>query len=107
MKKLFHWLPRTLAIINIIFISLFALDVFDEPRWFLALVMHLIPTFILAVSTIIAFKNEKTGGLIYVCLGVAFLVLSQARSMIVALLLIIIGLLFMMEGYFFAKKKSL
>jgi hypothetical protein len=50
-KKLLTWLPRIPGMLFAVFISLFALDVFSEEKGFLqtliALLMHLIPTFII------------------------------------------------------------
>jgi hypothetical protein len=51
MKVFIYWLPRVSAILFILFISVFALDVFTEPNWALALFMHLIPSFILIILT--------------------------------------------------------
>ena len=58
MKKTLNWIARILAIALIAFFSLFALDVFGQPGWFLGLIMHLIPSFILIIITVIAWKNE-------------------------------------------------
>jgi hypothetical protein len=63
-----HWAPRILCILAILFIGLFALDVFDEKYTFwqtiFALFMHLIPNFILIILLIIAWKWELAGGMI-------------------------------------------
>lgn len=58
MKKIFYWLPRGLAILFIDFISMFALDSLGEPQWFLALIMHLTPGFVLFILTAVAWKHE-------------------------------------------------
>jgi hypothetical protein len=70
MKPILYWAPRILAILFIAFISIFALDVFSEPHWYLALFMHLIPSFILTLITIIAWKKEKLGGILFLILAV-------------------------------------
>jgi len=60
-KKILKWLPRVLMIIFIAFISIFALDVFGEYSGFefiVALLMHLIPSFILIIILVIAWKKE-------------------------------------------------
>jgi hypothetical protein len=68
-KKLFYWLPRILSVLFILFISLFALDAFDDPQWYIAFPIHLIPTFILLFLTLIAWKRPKFGGLVFCLFG--------------------------------------
>ena len=64
-KRLLFWTPRALAIVFIAFLSLFALDVFGEGYGFwqtlLALVIHLIPTWILIALLILAWRWEWIG----------------------------------------------
>ena len=78
MKNLLYWTPRVLVILFTAFISLFALDVFMEGYTFLetliALFMHLIPTFLLIIVLIIAWRWERVGGLLFIGLGLLFLV---------------------------------
>lgn len=95
MKKVLYWLPRILSILFIAFISIFALDVFSEPQWFLALIMHLIPSFILIALTIIAWKYERLGGFIFIIGGFILLISSSFESTIISIPIIIIGLLFL------------
>ncbi|MFA5259216.1 MAG: hypothetical protein WC979_07375 [Candidatus Pacearchaeota archaeon] len=60
-----YYSPRILTILFILFISLFALDVFGNNYTFLetvqGLFMHLIPSMILIVFLIIAWKHEWVG----------------------------------------------
>jgi len=98
MKKISYWLPRFLAISLILFISMFALDVFEEPQWFLALFMHLIPSFILVILTVFAWKNEKIGGVCFLLAGLAAIIFYH--SLIIAIPTLIIGVLFLSENYF-------
>jgi cell division protein FtsW (lipid II flippase) len=72
MKKVFYWLPRILSILFIGFISLFALDVFGQPQWFLALLIHLIPSYVLIAVTIIAWKHDLIGALGFFCLALLY-----------------------------------
>jgi len=71
--KVFHWLPRILCIMAILFISLFALDSFTPGltiwQQLGAFFMHLIPSFILVAFLIIAWKWEQIGGIIFMILG--------------------------------------
>jgi len=89
-----------------IFISIFALDAFSQPRWLLAFLIHLIPTFILIALTIFAWKREKVGGVIYLIIGILLIVFSRFEAYIIALPLIIIGLLFILNGFFKNNKKK-
>jgi len=71
--RIYHWLPRVICILAILFISLFALDAFqpDLTIWqqigdFL---MHLIPSFILTALLLVAWKWEYVGGIIFTIIG--------------------------------------
>jgi hypothetical protein len=89
-------LPRILAILFTIFISLFALDVFGEPHWFIALFMHLIPSYILTILTIIAWKNEKIGGILFLAAAVLSVILLRSTVPVILIPTLIIGTLFLM-----------
>jgi hypothetical protein len=74
-KKFLLWLPRVLSIVFILFISMFALDVFGEygfPEVMVALFMHLIPSFLIGIATWIAWKRQRIGGILFIMLGVVF-----------------------------------
>lgn len=105
MGKFLYWLPRVLAIVFITFISMFALDVFGEPQWFLALLIHLIPSYVLIFLTFVAWKNELIGGGLFVGIGVFMLVSSDFEPLIISLPMIVIGLLFLI--YHFTEKSKL
>jgi hypothetical protein len=94
-KNKFYFLPRILAILFIVFISLFALDVFGEPHWFLALLMHLIPSYILIILTIIAWRNEKIGGILFLITAVLAAILLRSTVPIVLIPTLVIGVLFL------------
>jgi hypothetical protein len=71
--KIYHWLPRIIGILAILFVSLFALDAF-QPNLSIwqqigDFLMHLIPSFILAVLLIIAWKWELIGGIMFTIIG--------------------------------------
>lgn len=82
-KRLLYWIPRILAILFAVFISVFALDVFGEhlPFWQLvmALSIHLIPTFILLAVLILAWKWEWIGGIGYFALGGLYVYQTAGR----------------------------
>ena len=56
-KRAIFWSPRVLAILFAMFLSVFALDVFSEGNVFgetvLALLMHLVPTYLVVIGLII------------------------------------------------------
>jgi len=80
----FHWLPRILAILGILFISIFALDAFtpdksllDQIRDFL---IHLIPSFILLILLILSWRYELTGGILFLIIGLLFIPLVYSMN---------------------------
>ena len=95
-------IAKTLLIIYVLFISVFALDVFskNEP-WYkilIGLFIHLVPSFIVILSGIIAWRNEKAGGTILILLGIIFSICLNtitASLLSVCFPLILIGSLFL------------
>ena len=106
-NQVLFWSPRILTIIYILFISLFALDVFSEysfPEALIALFMHLIPTFLLIGLLVIAWKKEFIGGIIFLVLAVVFTIFFNTYRELITLLLIsgpvfLIGTLFLINHY--------
>lgn len=74
--KLLHWLPRIISLLAIMFISMFALDAFDPQKtiWqqISAFLIHLIPSFILIIFLVIAWKKEFIGGILFILVSVGF-----------------------------------
>lgn len=72
--KVFHWLPRIICLLAILFVSLFAADAFapELTIWqqIGAFIIHLIPSFILLAFLVIAWKWEYVGGLIFLIIGI-------------------------------------
>lgn len=75
MKKALHWAPRILTILAILFVSLFALDSFDPKLTIMqeitGFLIHMIPSVILTVVLVIAWRYKFTGGIIFVALGIS------------------------------------
>ena len=71
--KIYHWLPRIICMLAILCISLFATDVFSPGltiwQQLGAYLIHLIPSFILLVFLIVAWKWEYIGGVIFIIIG--------------------------------------
>lgn len=120
--KVFHWLPRILCILAILFISLFAADAFEPGKtiWqqLAAFFIHLIPSYILLAFLLIAWKWEKIGGILFMSIGLGFSPfifqhnynMNHSVGMSLGILLminfpfIIVGLLFFASH--FLKKKN-
>jgi hypothetical protein len=77
-KRALFWVPRALSIVFIAFLSIFALDVFDEKLGFwqtlLAFLIHQIPVFVLILVLILAWKWEWIGTALYGLLGLLYIV---------------------------------
>ena len=74
--KIFHWVPRILCILAILFIELFALDAFDPAltigQQLFAFLMHSIPALVLTGILILSWKKELAGGIIFLIIGAGF-----------------------------------
>ncbi len=70
LKQTLFWTPRVAGILFILFISLFALDIFDMQLGFwgtvVGLFMHLIPSILLAIAIAIAWKWEWVGAVLFI-----------------------------------------
>jgi hypothetical protein len=111
-KRALFWTPRALSIVFIAFLSIFALDVFDEHlglwRTVLALTMHLIPSFVLIAALVLAWRWEWIGAALYTGAGLLYVwwVVSLSRPVPPAVRLIwvltIAGPAFVIAGLFLA-----
>lgn len=74
-KRMVHWAARLLAIAAIVFISTFALDVFEPGKpWCeiaAGLVMHLFPSLLLIIILVVAWHVEWLGGGMFIIVGLA------------------------------------
>ena len=100
-KRLLYWLPRVLTILFALFISIFALDVFDEGysigETIIALFMHLIPTFIVVIVLLIAWRWERIGAALFIALALLFMLMSRGEGWIIAVPMLILGILFLFD----------
>lgn len=81
-----------LSILLAVFLGLFAMDVFEQEKWFLALIMHLTPTYVVIILTIISWKKELWGGVLWLILGIFFMIMSPQAWIIYVPAMIIGGL---------------
>ena len=102
-KPILFWTPRVLTICFALFLSLFALDVFGEGLGFwktlLALLIHLIPTWIVLAILAASWRWGWVGTVLYAALGVTYLVMAWGRFHWSAYVLIS-GPLFLLAGLF-------
>jgi hypothetical protein len=109
MERLLFWTPRILCILFALFISLFALDVFNEGYGFrkmlLALLMHLIPTGVILIVLAISWRWEWVGGILFPACGLFYIVRFWGRFHWSAYLIIsgpmfLVGVLFLINWYY-------
>ena len=99
--KILYLAPRILSIVFILFISLFALDVFSMEGTLVekigGFLIHLIPTYFLIAILLIAWKKERLGGFLFIFLFILFaFVFGNWRSTTLLLFspLLLIAILF-------------
>lgn len=121
---LFHWLPRIICILAILFVSMFAADAFAPGltiwQQLGAFFMHLIPSFILIAILVIAWKWEYVGGIIFIIIGLAFspvvfsinyrmnhsIWMSLSIILIITLPFVLVGVLFIISHRLKKKNSS-
>ena len=112
LKRLLFWTPRILCILFAVFISLFALDVFGSGLGFrqtiLALLIHLVPTYIVIVVTVISWRWELFGAFLFTGLGFAYIFMAWGRFhwsayAVISGPLFLIGVLFLLNWVYRAE----
>ncbi|WP_022669011.1 DUF7670 domain-containing protein [Desulfospira joergensenii] len=100
-EKILYWSPRGLSVLLILFLSMFALDVFNEgvgiSEIFFALMMHLIPTLCLVVALCVAWRWEFIGACIFIFLALFLLLTSRGEAWFISGPLLLIGVLFLLN----------
>jgi len=75
-SRFLFWSPRVLCIAFAVFLSLFALDVFNEGCGFrqtaLALLIHLVPAAIVAAVLLVAWRWEWAGAVLFAAAAVIY-----------------------------------
>jgi hypothetical protein len=102
------WIPRVLAIVVIVFLTLFGLDTFSGDAPFLKelgdFFIHSIPSLVLLLVLFVFWKRPLIGGSLFILISVAFTLLYFKRfpSLSTFLLLIfpffLVGILFVWLG---------
>ena len=94
------------SIVFAIFVSIFALDVFDNgfngAETVIALVMHMIPTAIVVIALVLSWKWEWIGALLFIGLSVFYPIWTQGKFHGIAYIamsgpMLLAGMLFFMN----------
>lgn len=114
-SKVLFWTPRVISILAILFMLMFSLDCF-EGRYNLGekltcFLMHNIPSFLLIIILIVAWKWELAGGIIFILAAVAGSVIFRAFSgnpgvLYIMTPFLITGVLFILNAIGFRKKSE-
>jgi hypothetical protein len=107
--------PRILCILSILFVSIFALYAFNPENTIGEQIgdflMHTIPSFVLTIILVLAWKWEKLGGILFTIIGVGLspfvffhnyrmnesIWLSLSIILVVTITFAVIGVLFLMS----------
>jgi hypothetical protein len=104
-KRILFWTPRVAGILFILFISIFALDVFGQGYSFLetlmALFIHLLPSIALAIAVALAWRWEWVGAALFGGFAVWYVAMTGMRGFPVSVYLILAGIPFVV-GVLFA-----
>jgi hypothetical protein len=103
-RRLLFWSPRVLCIAFALFLSLFALDVFNEGlglwKTILALSIHLIPTAFVVLVLALSWRWEWVGGTFFIAAGILYLILARHHPDWVVVIsgpLFLVGALFLLN----------
>ncbi len=97
------------------FLSVFALDVFSEDHgvWATigALLIHLIPTFIVIIALIVVWRREWVGAILFIGLGLFYIVIFWGRFPLVTYVaisgpLFLVGVLFLFNWIYRAQLRT-
>jgi len=105
LKHTMFWTPRIAGILFVLFISLFTLDIFDMQLGFwgtiVGLFMHLIPSILLAIAIVLAWRWEWIGALIFAGWSVFYIATARGFHwsvyVIIAGIPLVIGILFLLD----------
>lgn len=104
LKQILFWTPRLAGILFVLFLSLFALDVFGMgySLWetLAALFVHLIPSILLAIAIALAWKWEWIGAALFIGWGIFYAFFAPrgfewSSFLLIAVLPALIGFLFL------------
>lgn len=99
------WAPRVLTLAFALFLSVFALDVFEmglgPSETAVALLMHLTPVFAVLIVLAVAWRREWVGALLFTAFAILYVAWGWGRfgwsSLFLAVPLVVIALLFLLS----------
>lgn len=103
-ERALFWIPRMAVMLFALFLSVFALDVFDAATGVadttMALLVHLIPTFLVLLALWLAWHREALGGWLFIALGAAYCLMAWGRFPLVTYAIVagppvVIGVMFL------------
>lgn len=111
LKQTMFWTPRIAAILFVLFISLFALDIFDMKLGFwgtiVGLFMHLIPSILLAIAIALAWRWEWIGAVGFAGWAIFYIIAFQGFEwgiyVMIAGIPLVIAILFLL-GWIYRKQ---
>ena len=98
-----RWSARIICIIFILFISMFAFDVFDQAAGFWrtagALLLHLLPSFVMISVLVISWRKPLVGGIVFLVIAISYIIWSSGRTTyaIIAVPIFLISALFFLS----------
>jgi len=102
LRKVLYWAPRLVCLAFIVFLSSFALDVFNEfdsiGEATIALFLHLVPSFIIAAALLFAWMWDWVGAVLFSGFAVYYAATSFRHPRWVLTIsgpLFVVGLLFL------------
>jgi hypothetical protein len=106
-----NWTPRVLALGFAFFLSLFALEAFDQSysigELLLAIFMQLIPAEIIVIFTILSWKKPGLGAILFIIVGTVYIVMTDgiplATYFIISGPIYLIALLFLINNVYINK----
>ena len=113
--SILQWVARVLAIVSILVLMVFSLDVFEGEgslmKKLTGFLVHNIPALILIIALILSWKYEIAGGLVFIAsfagLGIFFKSFSgNFGSLVIITPFLIIGILFILHHFLATGKKQ-
>lgn len=98
------WSPRILGIMVALFLSLFALDVFNEGKGFTealpAFLIHVAPALLLLLVVAVSWRWEWVGAVVFVLVAALYSVIARQRLdwiLVISGPLLVVGALFLLS----------
>ncbi|MBT4850360.1 hypothetical protein HON36_05945 [Candidatus Parcubacteria bacterium] len=105
MDKTLFWTPRAFAILFNLSLAFLAVDIFETGFSWMGLLTHLLPAIICLIVLIIAWFQESIGGLLFIILGIVYIVMFWGDFGFLTYLVMagpafVIGILFFVQRMF-------